>query len=74
MTLAYPPDTEHVRAQYARQENYDYYYEGDLYPTPDGQRSAELFNLWLAEVRAEAFKRGYASAGIVAFIEQAKEN
>jgi hypothetical protein len=71
--IADTPDTEHVRAQYARQENYDEYYEGDLYPTPDGQLSAKLFNLWLAGVRAEAFKQGYASAGIAAFIEQATE-
>jgi hypothetical protein len=63
------PDTEHVRAQYSRMENFDEYYEGDWYQTPDGQRSAELFNLWLAEVKEEAFKAGYVSAGIAALIQ-----
>jgi hypothetical protein len=58
MTLAYSPDTEHVRAQYARMENYEYNAPFDMYLTTEGQRSAELFNIWLAEVRAEAFKEG----------------
>lgn len=43
------PTTEHVRAQYARQENYDEFYEGDLYLTPDGQVSAREFDAWLAD-------------------------
>ena len=47
------PTTEHVRAQYARMENYDPYYEGDLYLTPDGQLSAQKFDRWLAEHDAE---------------------
>lgn len=47
------PTTAHVRAQYARQENYDSYYEGDLFDTPDGQVSAGEFDQWLAEHDAE---------------------
>lgn len=43
------PDTEHVRAQFARMENFDPYYEGDLYLTPDGQLSAQKFDRWLAK-------------------------
>lgn len=50
------PTTEYVRAQYARIENYDPYYEGDLYLTPDGQLSAEQFDRWLAEHDAEVAK------------------
>ena len=52
----YTPSTEHVRAQYARIENYDPYYEGDLYLTPDGQLSAEQFDRWLAQHDAEVAK------------------
>lgn len=52
MSDEYTPTTEHVRAQYARQENYDEFYEGDLYRTPGGQASAEAFDRWLtAELR-----------------------
>jgi hypothetical protein len=50
----YTPTTEHVRAQYARQENYDPYFEGDWYLTEDGQHSAEEFDRWLAEVEKKA--------------------
>jgi hypothetical protein len=50
----YTPTTEHVRAQYARQENYDDYYKGDIFLTSDGQISAAQFDRWLESVKAEA--------------------
>jgi hypothetical protein len=57
MSDEYTPTVEYARAQYARQENYDYYYEGDLYLTPDGQLSASEFDRMIAEVeRAAAVK------------------
>jgi hypothetical protein len=52
----YIPTTEHVRAQYARQENYDDYFEGDIFLTPDGQISAAQFDRWLESVKAEAVR------------------
>ena len=58
MTDPYTPTTEHVRAQYARQENYDEFYEGDLYATPDGQVSAADFDRWLAAHDAQVREEG----------------
>lgn len=59
--------TEHVREQFARQENYDEFYEGDLFNTPDGQVSAAEFDAWLAAhdalVRAEAWDEGFMDRG-----------
>lgn len=48
--------TDHVRAQFARQENYTECYEGDLFLTPDGQCSAAEFDCWLAHVKAETLR------------------
>jgi Ca2+-binding EF-hand superfamily protein len=44
---------QHIRAQYARQENYDQFYEGDLFDTPDGQVSAAEFDRIMAAHDAE---------------------
>lgn len=52
------PTTEHVRAQYARQENYDEFWEGDLFDTPDGQVSAGEFDAWLTAHDAEVREAG----------------
>lgn len=52
-TMRVPNMTEHVRAQYARHENYDPYFEGDLFLTPDGQISAAEFDRWLESVKVK---------------------
>jgi len=54
MTNEYTPTSEHIRQQYARQENYDEFYEGDVFFTPDGQASAAGFDRWLEGVQKKA--------------------
>jgi hypothetical protein len=46
----------------------------DQLGTPLAIEISRSFERWLAEVKEEAFKEGYASAGIAALIEQEKEN
>lgn len=69
MTDPYTPTTEHVRAQYARQENYDEFYEGDLYATPDGQVSAADFDRWLAAHDAQVREEGAKAMREAAAVE-----
>jgi hypothetical protein len=45
----------------------------DQVGTPLERQIRYSFERWLAEVKEEAFKEGYASAGIAALIEQEKE-